>query len=58
MQVLLLAVWNSRKEVMLLITTIGISCLILGPLVFYLDLAGALLSSTAFINLPNVPTSE
>lgn len=57
MKVLLLSVWNSRMEVLLLLSTIAISCLVIGPIIFYIDVFGNILTSVN-TNLDSIPKSK
>ena len=57
---MILSLWNSRKEVYLLILIMFISCLIFGPLVFYMDSFGSHLAdqNSTSSNIDSVPTGE
>ena len=57
MKVLLLSVWNSRKEVVLLLGVIAIACLTIGPIIFYVDVFGNLILD-GDTNLESIPTSK
>ena len=54
---MLLAIWSSRMEVMLLLTTIAICCLIIGPTIFYADVFGNIMLGSG-TNLKDIPTSK
>jgi len=49
---LLLALYNSWKEVMLLVFGVGVSCLMLGPIVYYADVR------SEGKGIPNIPTGK
>jgi len=57
LRVLILAIYASRKEIGLLISVVGISCLFCGPIIFYAETIGYLsLKNVDSYNIDSVPT--
>ena len=58
LRVLLLAIWNSKKDIALLLSVIVISCLVCGPMIYFLEIGGGFLSPNKETNLIDIPTGK
>ena len=58
MQVLVLTLYNSRKEMYLLIVILGISSLFCGSIMFYMELVGSLAAGTEDTLIDNIPVGK
>ena len=55
LRVMLLVIYNSRKEILLLIIMLLISCLIFGPSVYFAEVLGGFITKDKYGNIPSVP---
>ena len=54
-QVLVLTLYNSKKEIFLLFIVLGISSLFCGSIMFYMELLGSLAAGTDDTLISNIP---
>lgn len=54
----MLALWNSKKDIALLLSTIVITCLICGPCIYFLEVGGGLIPNSRSGNLVSIPDCE
>ena len=50
-----MAIIASKKQIGLLMIVLGISCLLLAPVVYFMEMAGTLLTDDDVMGIENVP---
>lgn len=58
MRVLLLAMHNSKKDIVLLVSVIAISCLIFAPIIYMTELLGAMLYPDSEVVISHIPAGR
>ena len=51
----MLAIWNSKRDITLLLSVVGICCLISGPFIFYIEVGGSVISDSRQPNIDSIP---